>query len=126
MKNHKNKCATSTVPQLIISYVATITKQRSVRAPYHTIHRDTRIFNQTRLDSIKKHFSVQLTGLAVVAIQKEVSVTCKGIVHALRSHTLKFRWTSLSREPTSHNPISPTLVPTEEKVVYKIAKHSQD
>lgn len=36
-----------------------------------------------------------------------------GIEHAPSSHTLKFLRTSRSLDPTSHNPMSPTLVPTE-------------
>lgn len=39
--------------------------------------------------------------------------TCIGIEQAPRSQTLKFLRTNLSLEPTSHNPISPTFVPTD-------------
>lgn len=38
--------------------------------------------------------------------------TCRGMEHELRSQTLKFLKTSRSLDPTSHSPMSPTLVPT--------------
>lgn len=39
--------------------------------------------------------------------------TWRGTEHAPISHTLKFLETNFCLEPTSHNPMSPTLVPTE-------------
>jgi hypothetical protein len=39
-------------------------------------------------------------------------MTCKGKVHAPISQTLNVLCAILSREPTSHIPMSPTFVPT--------------
>lgn len=44
---------------------------------------------------------------------EKVMYTWRGIEQAPSSQTLKFFRTNLSLEPTSHNPTSPTFVPTE-------------